>query len=157
VEIKLELDSLIARKNPHAYSLKEVQILQDEVGEIDSARIDGKYMTKDNTVVPGQASVIDLLEICYDDIHELLASRDPLATENPLRSMYEDLITIKSKLEHFALFSRWSLKSEELVAIQVHLGTIDNKRVDGKFMAADGSVPEGQAVLHFLIHKVIKN
>lgn len=154
VQIKTELDSLIARKNPHAFSLMEVQVLQDEVGEIDSARIDGKYMTKDDSVVAGQAAVIDLLESCYDDIHELLASRDPLSTDNPLRPMYEELIAIKSRLDNFALLSRWTLKSEELVAMQVQLGAIDSRRVDGKFMADDGSIPEGQAVLHFLIHKV---
>ncbi len=26
-------------------------------------------------------------------------------------------------------------------------------RVDGKFLASDGSVPPGQAVLHYLLHK----
>jgi hypothetical protein len=41
--------------------------------EIASARIDGKFVTKDQSVIPSQASVIDLLEQCFDDIHELLA------------------------------------------------------------------------------------
>jgi hypothetical protein len=40
-----------------------------------------------------------------------------------------------------------------LIPYQIHLGQIDNLRVDGKFMAPDGSVPPGQAVLHFLLHK----
>lgn len=160
VEIKTELNSLIARKNPHAFSLIEVQILQDEVREIDSARIDGKYMNKDSTVVQGQASVICLLEECFDDIHELLASRDPVDSENALRAVYEDLIKTKAKLENLSLYSRWykslirTLKSENLIPFQILLGQIDNMRSDGKFLAPDGSVPPGQAVLHFLLHKV---
>ncbi|KAJ2991499.1 hypothetical protein HDV02_003758 [Globomyces sp. JEL0801] len=153
VEIKDELSSLLARNNPHAFSLVEVQVLQEEVREIDSARIDGKYMTKDGAVVPGQAAVIEILESCFDDIHELLASRDPLSTENPLRNVYEDLLRIKGKLESFAVYSRWSLKGDDLIPFQIRLGQIDNMRDDGIFKASDGSIPEGQAVLHFLLHK----
>ncbi|KAJ3320445.1 hypothetical protein HDV06_005268 [Boothiomyces sp. JEL0866] len=152
IEIKQELDLLIARKNPHAFSLVEVQILQDEVREIDSVRIDGKFMTKDGNVVPGQASVINLLEACFDDIHELLASRDPVVSENPLRHVYEELIKIKGKLEHFTMYSRWTLRGDDLIPYQVKLGQIDNMRVDGKFMVGD-TVPPGQAVLHYLLHK----
>jgi hypothetical protein len=41
------------------------------------------------------------------------------------------------------------------VPIQIQLGEVDNLRVDGKFLGPDGqSVPEGQGVLHFLLHKV---
>jgi archaellum component FlaC len=107
VEIKRELQLLLGRKNPHAFSLFEVQILQDEVREIDSARIDGKFMTKDHSVVPGQASVIFLLESCFDDIHELVASKDPVDSENLLRDVYEDLIKAKAQLEHMVIYSRW--------------------------------------------------
>jgi chromosome segregation ATPase len=107
VEIKRELQQLLGRKNPHAFSLFEVQVLQDEVREIDSARIDGKFMTKDHAVVPGQASVIFLLESCFDDIHELVASKDPVDSENLLRDVYEDLIKTKARLEHMVIYSRW--------------------------------------------------
>ncbi|KAJ3252967.1 hypothetical protein HK103_001066 [Boothiomyces macroporosus] len=133
IEIKLELNQLIARKNPHAFSLVEVQILQDEVREIDSVRIDGKFMTKDGKVVPGQAS------------HELLASRDPVVGDNPLRHVYEELIKIKGKLEHFTM----TLKGDDLIPYQVKLGQIDNMRVDGKFMVGD-TVPPGQACYRFI-------
>ena len=145
----------MARKNPHAFSLAEVQILQQELLEIDSARIDGKYISKDGvTVVPGQAAVIDLLEVCFDDVHELLAARDVVGGNNPLRPIYEDLIQIKSKLEKLELVGRWMIKSENLVGLQLKLGEIDNLRQDGKFLDSEGNIPPGQAVLHFLLHKV---
>ncbi|KAJ3362998.1 hypothetical protein HDU91_003172 [Kappamyces sp. JEL0680] len=162
VEIKMELEGLIARKNPHAFSLVQVQVLQDELREIDSARIDGKYIARDGSVVPGQASVIDLLEAAFDDCHELLAARDPVDGENPLRQVYEDLIRIKNTLEQYATYPRWfaratnprTLKGDDLIPFQVRLGKIDNMRSDGKFLAPDGTCPPGQAVLHFLLHKL---
>ncbi|KAI8926447.1 hypothetical protein BC831DRAFT_456228, partial [Entophlyctis helioformis] len=142
VEIKEELEALIARKNPHSFSLAEVQILQEELREIDSARIDGKYIAKDGSIVSGQAIVIQLLEASFDDVHELLASREAVSGDNPLRSIYEDLIRIKAKLERLLL---------------QRLGEIDNMREDGKFMDEHGTVPPGQAVLHFLLHKCYRH
>jgi hypothetical protein len=156
VELKLELESLVGRKSPHAFSLIEVEVIQEEVREIDSARTDGKYLSKDGQQLHGHASIANLVESCFDDIHELLASRDPVDGENPLRSVYEELIKIKSSLEAYNTFlAPCVLKGDELIPFQVALGRIDNMRSDGKFLAEDGSCPRGQAVIHFLLHKVI--
>ncbi|KAJ3031700.1 UNVERIFIED_CONTAM: hypothetical protein HDU68_001217 [Siphonaria sp. JEL0065] len=155
VEIKNDLQQLIGRRSAHAFSLAEVQMLQDELLEIDSARIDGSYLGKDGTVLPGQATVIWLLEQCYEDAHELLALREAISGENPLRTIYESLIRLKTKLDHLELVYKYTFKCDDLVPIQMELGKIDNMRVDGKFVDETGQVPEGQAVLHFLLHKVI--
>lgn len=154
VAIKRELNLLICRKSPHAYSLAEVQLLQNELGEIEMARIDGKYISTDGNVVQGQASVIDLLEACFDDVHELLASRDEITGKNPLRPVYESLINIRSRLDNMNFSSTWGVRSHELNVLQAELGEIDNLRVDGKFMDAEGNCPIGQAILHFQLHKV---
>ncbi|KAI8619404.1 hypothetical protein BC830DRAFT_1104467 [Chytriomyces sp. MP71] len=157
VEIKNDLQQLLARRSAHAFSLAEVQMLQDELLEIDSARIDGSYLGKDGTVLPGQATVIWLLEQCYEDSHELLALREAIDGDNALRPIYESLIRLKTKLEQLEIVNRYTFRCDELVPIQMELGKIDNLRIDGKFVAndADGHsvIPEGQAVLHFLLHK----
>ncbi|KAJ3056475.1 hypothetical protein HK097_006794 [Rhizophlyctis rosea] len=154
VEIKTELEAILSRRNPHAFSLAEVQMLQDELRTIDSARIDGRYISKGGETVAGQGAVIGLMEACYDDVHELLAARDPIGGDNVLRPLYEKLITIKAKLERLAVAHRWmKSRSELLIGLQKELGEIDNLRVDGKFLDEQGNVPEGQAVLHFLLHK----
>jgi hypothetical protein len=119
VEIKKELQSLLKRNSPHAFSLSEVHILQDELREIDSAKMGGKYMNRDN----------------------------------PLRDVYEKLIRIRAQLEDHQETFRWTLNSASLIEIQKELGKIDNLRVDGKFLDLKGGIPEGQAVLHFLLHK----
>lgn len=153
VLIKSELMLLLAKKNAHAFSLAQVIPLQDELGQIDSVRIDGKFMTQDGSVIPGQAIVIDLLEHCYDNVQELLALREPISGSNPLRPFYEKLITLKSKLEEM-LETPWINQDEYLYEIQKSLGTIDNCRIDGKFMIdGNDTVYPGQAVLHFLLHK----
>ncbi|KAJ1555860.1 hypothetical protein HK405_011588 [Cladochytrium tenue] len=165
VKMKSELSSLLARGSPHAFSLAEVQVIQDELREIDSVRIDGKFLAReDASVLPGQAAVIDLLESCYDDAHELLALREAIDGENPLRPVYERLVAIKARLEHAQKIAKWGIRPEDLVPVQIELGEIDNLRVDGKFLGAEpesveledpagAAVPEGQAVLHFLLHK----
>lgn len=153
VEIKRELSSLLGRRQPHAFSLCEVQILQEELRDIDDARIDGKFVAKTGEVISGQALVIDLLESCFDDVHELLALKDPVTGDNPLRETYEDLIKIKARLEKARLVHRWAVRPEDLIPIQMKLGEIDSKRVDGKFLDEKGQCPEGQAVLHLLLHK----
>ena len=96
-----------------------------------------------------------------------MASKDPVGSDNPLRNVYEDLIKIRSfynffiignyrfiigKLENLSIYSRWTLRGDDLIPYQIRLGQIDNMRVDGKFMFGD-QVPPGQAVLHFLLHK----
>ena len=73
--------------------------------------------------------------------------------DNPLRGVYEKLIQIRANLESHEMTFRWTLNPSSLSIIQQELGKIDNLRVDGKFMALDGSIPQGQAVLHFLLHK----
>ncbi|KAI9324642.1 hypothetical protein DFJ73DRAFT_871881 [Zopfochytrium polystomum] len=180
IEIKHELASLLARHSPHAFSLAEVQILQDDLREIDSIRIDGKFLGKDDgAVLPGQAAVIWLLEACYDDVHELLALREAIGGDNPLRPVYERLVRIKGRLERAYTVAKWNMRMDDLVPLQIELGEIDNLRVDGNedrdgdqaphstsavttatttaaaaaAASAAAAVPEGQAVLHFLLHK----
>lgn len=97
-----------------------------------------------------------MLEAGFDDCHELLASKDPVDGDNPLRNTYEELIKIKQHLERLASFPAWTLRSDDLIPYQVKLGQIDNMRVDGKFLIKGSiEVPPGQAVLHFLLHKVL--
>ncbi|KAJ3061089.1 hypothetical protein HK102_009251, partial [Quaeritorhiza haematococci] len=159
IEIKRELQSLLSRKLPSAFSLAEVRILQDELVEIDSVRIDGKYYSRDGRILEGQGGIVGLLELCFEDVHgeleKLIATRDvDVNTASPMRTVYERLLKIRARLERLQITSRWTASLEkELVPLQMALGEIDNMRVDGKFLDGEGQIPEGQAILHFLLHK----
>lgn len=97
--------------------------------------------------------MFSLLDSCYEDVHELLSSKDVLTMDNPLRDVYEKLVNIRACLESHEMTFRWTLNPTSLSKLQIQLGEIDNLRIDGKFLAPDGSIPQGQAVLHFLLHK----
>jgi hypothetical protein len=72
---------------------------------------------------------------------------------------YEKLIRIHNTLERgvnaMQFSSKLSISGKGLVSLQMELGAIDNMRVDGKFVDESGGCPEGQAVMHFLLHKVM--
>ncbi|KAJ1547617.1 hypothetical protein HK096_002021, partial [Nowakowskiella sp. JEL0078] len=158
VEIQLQLHSLLTRtqNHPHAFSLSEIQVIQDELREIDSARIDGAFVSRDDEIIAGQAAIIQLMEQCFEDSHELLASRDTVTGENPLREVYERLVKLKGNLEMMEIAPIWTPREDEtLLSIQIELGSIDDLRIDGKFLDPNDStiVPPGQAVLHQVLHK----
>ena len=95
VELKAKLAALKHSELPSAFTLAEINMIQDQLREIDSIRIDGKFISQSQKVVEGQGAVIDLLEECYDDAHELIASKeDEFTDDNPLVSYYEKLSLI---------------------------------------------------------------
>ncbi|KAJ3335256.1 hypothetical protein HDU93_006059 [Gonapodya sp. JEL0774] len=155
VQISRELDALGRSNDPGSWDLAEIGALQEELRSIDSVRIDGKYIDLNGVIIPGQAVVVELLEQCFNDAHDLLERRDVVEGVNPLREVYEALIRIRGRLDSLLLTHRWSLNGEEVLAIQEELRSIDNLRVDGKFLDPEqpNIVPPGQAVLHGLLHK----
>ncbi|CAJ0826262.1 22031_t:CDS:2 [Entrophospora sp. SA101] len=129
----------------------DIRLIQDELREIDSKRIDGKFMASDDSIPTGQAQVISLLEECYEHVHELIVTQDCVA--GTLKHIYDRLIELKSQLENLVLTHRWTLRETDLWMYQIQLTEIDNMRKDGKFYDKDGNVPEGQTVLLYLLHK----
>jgi hypothetical protein len=192
LDVKRELSGLKSTKP----SLQRIGYIQQELQEIDSARLDGKWMDLQGDVVPGQATVLWMLEgvcmlmfclgclgkgkkptntskaqithsECFSDCNQLLSLREPIAGDNPLRTHYEELIAIKMTLEDMLQevvqddLSGIPMQ-HDLLTIQQKLGMIDNLRVDGKFLDPQvtknpgAPVPEGQAVMHFLLHKAYR-
>ncbi|CAJ0836830.1 3979_t:CDS:2 [Entrophospora sp. SA101] len=123
----------------------DIRLIQDELREIDSKRIDGKFMASDDSIPTGQAQVISLLEECYEHVHELIVTQDCVA--GTLKHIYDRLIELKSQLENLVLTHRWTLRETDLWMYQIQLTEIDNMRKDGKFYDKDGNVPEGQTLL----------
>ena len=166
----LQLNSLA---NTTTFSLDDVLNIQKQLRKIDSLRHNhgdaapggpGSFLELDQSIPAGQAIVISLLESCFDLTHSLLSARDPVI--GALRNTYETLIAFKHRLnEIFESRLFWSIQGtsdkvhHEVFSIQRQLKKIDGARVDGKFVATiqDGhatrEIDEGQAVLHFMLHK----
>ncbi|KAJ1660319.1 hypothetical protein IWQ61_000748 [Dispira simplex] len=128
-----------------------VREIQRELRELDNQREDGKFLTPDGMIPPGQAQVVGLLEQCFEEVHELLASSDSIA--DSLRPIADRLIEIKQQLEKLVLTHRWTMRETDLWSYQVQLDEIDKMRKNGRFYDADGEVPTGQMVINFLLHR----
>jgi hypothetical protein len=89
---------LLNRKHAHAFSLLEVQAIQTELRSIDSCRVDGKFISVQGLVVSGQAACVEIIELCFDDVSELLSMQEAVDGDNPMRETYESLIKIKAEV-----------------------------------------------------------
>ena len=109
----------------HVLPLDSPLIPGDKFAKPQSRLPDGSLyaIAKDGAVVAGQAAVHDLMESCFEDIHELNSLKDPVDSNNSLRPIYEDLIRMKSRLEAMVQYCQLSLKSDELHPIQERLGS----------------------------------
>ncbi|KAF9924619.1 hypothetical protein FBU30_005442 [Linnemannia zychae] len=148
VQLKIELDTLASRS---AWTTSEVHHIQEELREIEAKRVDGKFYDKEGNVVSGQAAVIGLLEDCYDDCHNLLATKEQVPPA--LQDVFKRLQAIKTELERLVLTQRWTLRETDLWQYEMQLSEISSLRKNGKFVDKEGNVEEGQALLNFMLHK----
>ncbi|AOW00599.1 hypothetical protein B0I72DRAFT_141696 [Yarrowia lipolytica] len=99
------------------------------------------------TKLAGQSILLYLLRRCYALIYKLLESSEPISEaltplHNQLKTMRRFLLDIKR------LGGISSVR--ELYPYQLKLRSIDNQRVDGKFMQGN-SIPEGQGMVNALL------
>ncbi|KAG5361741.1 UPF0662 protein [Yarrowia sp. C11] len=99
------------------------------------------------TKLAGQSILLYLLRRCYSLIYKLLESSEPISEaltplHNQLKTMRRFLLDIKR------LGGISSVR--ELYPYQLKLRSIDNQRVDGKFMQGN-SIPEGQGMVNALL------
>ncbi|KAF9148557.1 hypothetical protein BGX20_006297, partial [Mortierella sp. AD010] len=139
VVLKTELDSLASKSS---WNSSEVHHIQEELREIEAKRVDGKFMDEQGNVVGGQAAVIGLLEDCYDDCHNLLATKERVPPA--LQDIFRRLQGIKADLERLVLTQRWTLRETDLWQYQIQLNEISTLRTNGKFVDEDGALHEGQ-------------
>lgn len=119
----------------------------------------------------GQGLIIGLMEQLYEETHDLIASTESISAS--LVPLADRLKEIKAQLERLVLTHRWTLRETDLHTFQVYiprtishtqrpleadrlfvqlqLQDIEKLRVDGKFKDPDGNVPEGQAMVNFLL------
>ncbi|CAJ0756461.1 24369_t:CDS:2, partial [Entrophospora sp. SA101] len=123
---------------PNTRSRKKLEetdlwMYQIQLTEIDNMRKDGKFYDKDGNVPEGQT---------------LLSSSEPIA--EPLMPIHNQLQTVRKFLKEIKKFGT---PFTELYPYQMKLASIDNLRVDGKFIDDDGSIPEGQGIIAALLNE----
>ncbi|CAO3687540.1 unnamed protein product [Umbelopsis vinacea] len=147
VELRRQLSILAGRAC--GFSDVDIQEVQKKLRKIDNTRVDGKFLAPDGSIPAGQALVVGLLEQLFEETHDLMASTDNVSES--LTPIADRLKEIKSQLERLSLTHRWTLRETDLYTFQLQLQEIEKLRVGGKFLDSEGKVPEGQALLNFLL------
>ncbi|KAF9778416.1 hypothetical protein BJ322DRAFT_1093002 [Thelephora terrestris] len=130
----------------HRWSLRETDLWNYTLSlqEIDKMRVDGKFVDLEKNVPQGQYALLYLLRRCYGILHRLLLSSEPVSEE--LVPIANKLSTVKKCLNEVLKYGG-SFSTRDLYPYQLALYQIDSLRVNGRFHGADGSIPEGQAII----------
>ncbi|GAV27758.1 hypothetical protein PMKS-001226 [Pichia membranifaciens] len=143
LNLKSILENLFLTKR---WTLRTTDIFnyQKQLVEIDNSRINGYFISKD---YKGQSVLLYLLRSCFAIIYKLLESSEPVSES--LQPIHNQLSTIRRCLLDLKRMGGIS-SIRELYPYQLKLDSIDNMKVDGKFMIK-GQIPEGQATVTALL------
>jgi Protein of unknown function (DUF2408) len=149
VEMKSTLEGLLVT---HRWTLRETDLYyyQKKLQEIDDLRVNGVFRSpgSDPSSIPkGQSVLLYLLRRCYAIIYKLLESSEPVS--DALTPIHNQLSTTRRCLLEVKKMGGLS-SIRELYPYQMKLASIDNLRVDGKFLVGD-TIPEGQGMLNALL------
>lgn len=122
------------------FSTSEVQKLQAQAKEIDAQRVDGNFVTAAGEVPVGNDVVCALLNKCLIWSGTVLERKGEMP--EPFKERYQVLVDIRNKLEKLSLTQAWSLRETDLYDYQRQLDKIDESRVDGNFVDAEGKFAE---------------
>ncbi|KAI8633704.1 hypothetical protein F5Y19DRAFT_489165 [Xylariaceae sp. FL1651] len=141
VGIRNELDKLSLTQ---AWSLRETDLydFQRKLDKIDESRVDGNWLDEDGQPAElyVQRTLLYLIRRSYGYIYLLMISSEPVS--EALLPVYNQLQTLKRCLLEVKN-SGGVASVRELYPYSMKLNSIDNMRVDGKFVVGD-DIPEGQ-------------
>ncbi|KAI1107103.1 hypothetical protein F4804DRAFT_329625 [Jackrogersella minutella] len=141
VGIRNELDKLSLTQ---AWSLRETDLYdyQRQLDRIDESRVDGNWVDEQGRPAElyVQRTLLYLIRRSYGYIYHLMISSEPVS--EALLPIYNQLQTLKRCLVEVKN-SGGVTSARELYPYSMKLHSIDNMRVDGKFMVGE-DIPEGQ-------------
>ncbi|AEO57080.1 hypothetical protein MYCTH_2058974 [Thermothelomyces thermophilus ATCC 42464] len=148
INIRNDLEKLSITQ---AWSLRETDLydFQRQLDKIDEARVDGNWLDQDGNPAElyVQRTLLYLIRRSYGYIYHLMNSSEPVS--EALLPIYNQLQTLKRCL--IEVKNSGGVSSvRELYPYSMKLNSIDNMRVDGKFMVGD-DIPEGQGSVSELL------
>jgi DNA repair ATPase RecN len=136
-----------------AWSLRETDVwsYQRQLDRIDEARVDGNFLDALGrpAEIYEQRTLLYLLRKSYATIYHLLLSSEPVS--EALVPIYNQLTTLRKCLLEVKKLGGVS-SPREVYPYSMKLNSIDNMRVDGKFMVGD-EIPDGQASVTQLLEE----
>ncbi|KAG0652120.1 hypothetical protein D0Z07_0985 [Hyphodiscus hymeniophilus] len=139
------------------FSSTEVEKLQGQLKEIDAQRVNGNFVSADGEIPAGNDEVKDLLNRCLTWSEIVLARKGAMPEE--FAGTYQTLVDIRNTLDKLSLTQAWSLRETDLYDYQRQLERIDESRVDGNFVDAEGKFAElyVQRTLLYLVRRSYAN
>lgn len=124
---------------------------QRQLDRIDEMRVGGNWVEPKGEAADlhTQRTMLYLLRKSYAMIYMLLVSSEPVS--EALQPIYNQLSTLKKCLIEVRKAGGVS-SPRELYPYSMKLNSIDNMRVDGKFMVGD-DIPDGQGAVNLLLHE----
>lgn len=153
VTIKREI---LAIGSKPRFSPAALDPIREKLLIIESQRVDGNFVAEDGSIVgEGQGSLNGLLEECHTLLNDFAASSEPTKSYIPegLKPTYNELVSMKAKLESLLITHRWTLRETDLYTYQRNLQTIDNLRDGGQFAELTKDSPKAQSIILYLLRR----
>lgn len=149
VAIKREILSIGSKPKFSPSSLKPIK---DKLTEIENQRVDGNFVSEDGTVVTeGQGALNGLLEECHTLLNDFSASS--VILPEGLKPTYDELISMKGRLESLLITHRWALRETDLYSYQKSLQQIDEFRASKEFTELAKSSPKASSIILYLLRR----
>ncbi|KAJ5536926.1 hypothetical protein N7513_010112 [Penicillium frequentans] len=135
------------------FSATEVNGLRDQLKKIESQMKDGNFVDSEGNILPGQDDVKSLMERCWRWT-EIVLERQGKVLDR-FQDQYERLLEIRNQLDRLSVTQAWSLRETDLFGYQRKLDRIDEARVNGNFVDAEGQPADlhAQRTLLYLIRR----
>ncbi|KAJ5647664.1 hypothetical protein N7490_004036 [Penicillium lividum] len=135
------------------FSATEVNSLRDQLKKIENQMKDGNFVDADGNILPGQDDLKSLMQRCWRWT-EIVLERQGKVLER-FQEQYERLLEIRNQLDRLSVTQAWSLRETDLFGYQRKLDRIDEARVNGNFVDAEGQPADlhAQRTLLYLIRR----
>ncbi|OJJ70713.1 hypothetical protein ASPBRDRAFT_180929 [Aspergillus brasiliensis CBS 101740] len=148
------LRSTAAVNTRSKFSSSEVTALRTQLKKIEEGMKDGQFVDAEGVPLSGaQQDVKQLMERCWLWTEIVLERQGKI--DERFKEQYDKLIEIRNQLDRLAVTQAWSLRETDLFGYQRKLDRIDEARVNGNFVDAEGNVADihAQRTLLYLIRR----
>ncbi|KAJ5852019.1 uncharacterized protein N7529_011404 [Penicillium soppii] len=135
------------------FSASEVNALREQLKKIENTMKDGSFVDTEGNILAGQDEVKSLFQRCWRWT-EIVLEREGKIDER-FREQYERLLEIRNQLDRLSVTQAWSLRETDLFGYQRKLDRIDEARINGNFVDAEGQPADlhAQRTLLYLIRR----
>ncbi|KAJ5208231.1 hypothetical protein N7449_002610 [Penicillium cf. viridicatum] len=140
-------------RSTSAFSASEVNALREQLKKIENTSKDDNFVDEEGNILAGQDDLKSLIHRCWRWTEIVLEREGKI--DGRFREQYERLLEIRNQLDRLSVTQAWSLRETDLFVYQRKLDRIDEARVNGNFVDAEGQPADlhAQRTLLYLIRR----